>query len=166
MSAVPLKNDKPAQAGVRTVTILGATGSIGNSTMDLLRGARGRYRVEALTANSNVEVLVKLAREFDARFVAVADTSRFGELKDALAGSDIQTNPPATNEAVDKLNKTYTKQVDKLPSKEIVDEIHAKVDPAKLEAKLMEEGTAKFADPQHALLKLIAEKRASLATAK
>ncbi|GAB1716086.1 MAG: 1-deoxy-D-xylulose 5-phosphate reductoisomerase [Nitrobacter sp.] len=89
MSAVPLKNDKPAQAGVRTVTILGATGSIGNSTMDLLRGARGRYRVEALTANSNVEVLVKLAREFDARFVAVADTSRFGELKDALAGSDI-----------------------------------------------------------------------------
>ncbi|MBN9147341.1 MULTISPECIES: 1-deoxy-D-xylulose-5-phosphate reductoisomerase [unclassified Nitrobacter] len=90
MSAVPLKNDKPAQAGVRTVTVLGATGSIGDSTMDLLRGARGRYRVEALTANSNVEVLVKLAREFDARFVAVADTSRFGELKDALAGSDIE----------------------------------------------------------------------------
>ncbi len=90
MSAVPLKNDKPAQAGVRTVTVLGATGSIGDSTMDLLRSARGRYRVEALTANSNVEILVKLAREFDARFVAVADTSRFGELKDALAGSDIE----------------------------------------------------------------------------
>jgi transaldolase len=47
-----------------------------------------------------------------------------------------------------------------------VDEIHAKVDEAKLEAKLMEEGTAKFADPQHALLKLIAQKRASLAPAK
>jgi 1-deoxy-D-xylulose-5-phosphate reductoisomerase len=90
MSAVPLKNDKPAQAGVRTVTVLGATGSIGDSTMDLLRSARSRYRVEALTANSNVEILVKLAREFDARFVAVADTSRFGELKDALAGSDIE----------------------------------------------------------------------------
>jgi 1-deoxy-D-xylulose-5-phosphate reductoisomerase len=58
--------------------------------MDLLRGARGRYRVEALTANSNVEVLVKLAREFDARFVAVADPARFGELKDALAGSGIE----------------------------------------------------------------------------
>jgi transaldolase len=85
---------------------------------------------------------------------------------EALAGSDIQTNPPATNEAVDKLNKTYTRQVDKLPPQAIVDEIHQKVDPAKLEAKLMEEGTAKFADPQHALLKLITEKRASLATAK
>jgi 1-deoxy-D-xylulose-5-phosphate reductoisomerase len=90
MSAVPLKNDKPVQAGVRTVTVLGATGSIGDSTMDLLRGARGRYRVEALTANSNVEVLVKLAREFEARFVAVADPTRFGELKDALAGSGIE----------------------------------------------------------------------------
>jgi transaldolase len=85
---------------------------------------------------------------------------------EALAGSDIQTNPPATNAAVEKLNKTYTRQVDKLPPQAIIDEIHEKVDQAKLEAKLMEEGTAKFADPQHALLKLIAEKRASLATAR
>jgi 1-deoxy-D-xylulose-5-phosphate reductoisomerase len=90
MSAVPLKNDKPVEAGVRTVTVLGATGSIGDSTMDLLRGAPGRYRIEALTANSNVEGLAKLAREFDARFVAIADTTRFGELKDALAGSGIE----------------------------------------------------------------------------
>ncbi|HEU4805112.1 MAG TPA: 1-deoxy-D-xylulose-5-phosphate reductoisomerase [Nitrobacter sp.] len=90
MSAVPLKNDKPVEAGVRTVTVLGATGSIGDSTMDLLRGAPGRYRVEALTANSNVEVLVKLALEFNARFVAVADPACFGALKDALAGSGIE----------------------------------------------------------------------------
>lgn len=82
---------------------------------------------------------------------------------EALAGSDIQTNPPATNEAVEKLNKTYARKVDQLPPQAVIDEIHAKVDPAKLEAKLMEEGTAKFADPQHALLKLIAQKRASLA---
>ena len=89
MSAVPLKNDKPVEAGVRTVTVLGATGASGDSTMELLRGARGRYRVEALTANSNVEGLAKLAREFDARFVAVADASRFDELKNALAGTGI-----------------------------------------------------------------------------
>jgi 1-deoxy-D-xylulose-5-phosphate reductoisomerase len=89
MSAVPLKNDKPVQAGVRTVTVLGATGSIGDSTMDLLRGAPGRYRVEALTANSNVEALAKLAREFDAKFAAIADPARLGALKEALAGSGI-----------------------------------------------------------------------------
>ena len=58
---------------MRTVTVLGATGSIGDSTMDLLRGARDRYQVEALTANSNVEALAKLAKEFGARFAAIAD---------------------------------------------------------------------------------------------
>jgi transaldolase len=84
----------------------------------------------------------------------------------ALAGSDIQTNPPATNDAVEKLNKTYTRQVDKLPPKAVLDEIDAKVDPQKLEQKLMEEGAAKFADPHKALLKLIGEKRSHLATAK
>jgi transaldolase len=85
---------------------------------------------------------------------------------EALAGSDIQTNPPATNEAVEKLNKTYTRKIDQMPPREVVEEIDRKVDPRKMEQKLMEEGTAKFAEPQKALLKLIAEKRASLAAAK
>lgn len=85
---------------------------------------------------------------------------------EALAGSDIQTNPPATNDAVEKLNKKYTRKVDQMPAKAVLDEIDQKVDVAKLEAKLMEEGTAKFADPHKALLKLIGEKRASLAAAK
>src|SRR5215467_11054275 len=86
MSAVPLRNNKAAASAVRSVTVLGATGSIGDSTMDLLRASRDRYRVEALTANSNVQALTKLAREFDARFAAVADASKLGELKEALAG--------------------------------------------------------------------------------
>src|SRR2546429_1931914 len=90
MSAVPLRNNKAVAAAARTVTVLGATGSIGDSTMDLLRGARDRYAVEALTANSNVEALAKLAKEFGARFAAIADPARLGELKDALAGTGIE----------------------------------------------------------------------------
>src|SRR5947207_13701649 len=87
MSAVPLRNSRPAaSAAMRCVTVLGATGSIGDSTMDLIRSGRDRYRVEALTGNSNVQGLAKLAREFDVRYVAVADPARLGELKDALAG--------------------------------------------------------------------------------
>src|SRR6201984_2864749 len=85
MSAVPLRNNKTAPSAVRSVTVLGATGSIGDSTIDLLRAAPDLYRVEALTGNSNVQGLAKLAREFDARFVAVADASRLTELKEALA---------------------------------------------------------------------------------
>ncbi len=49
-----------------------------------------RYRVEALTANTNIEALAKLAREFDARFVAVADPKRLRDLKDALAGTNVE----------------------------------------------------------------------------
>src|SRR3954449_5547888 len=87
MSAVPLRNNKAAASAVRAVTILGATGSIGDSTMDLLRASPERYRVEALTANTNVEALAKLAIEFDARFAAIADPARFEQLKTALAGT-------------------------------------------------------------------------------
>ena len=89
MTPVPLRNNKAATDSIRSVTVLGATGSIGDSTMDLLRGARDRYRVEAVTGNSNVQGLAKLAREFDARFAAVADPARLSELREALAGSGI-----------------------------------------------------------------------------
>ena len=90
MSAVPLRtlNGKPTSA--RVVTVLGATGSIGDSTMDLIRRGRDRYRVEAITANSNVAALAKLAREFDVKFAAVADAAKLGELRDALAGTSIE----------------------------------------------------------------------------
>ncbi|HEY2415146.1 MAG TPA: transaldolase family protein [Pirellulaceae bacterium] len=84
----------------------------------------------------------------------------------AFAGSDIQTNPPATNEAVAKSGLTFTRQVDKLPPQAVLDEIAAKVDVAKMESALMDEGIKKFADPQKALLKLIGEKRRSLVGAK
>jgi len=84
----------------------------------------------------------------------------------ALAGSDIQTNPPATNDAVEKLNKTYTRQVDMMPPAAVLDEITQKVDQQKLEDTLMSEGAAKFAEPHKALLKQIAQKRASLTAVK
>jgi 1-deoxy-D-xylulose-5-phosphate reductoisomerase len=89
MSAVPLRKLNGKVTGQRVVSVLGATGSIGDSTMDLLRRAPDRYRVEALTANSNVAALAKLAREFNVRFVAIADGSRLNELKAALAGTGI-----------------------------------------------------------------------------
>src|SRR6202795_732409 len=89
MSAVPLRNSKAAASAVRAVTVLGATGSIGDSTMDLLRASRDRYQVEALTANTNVQGLATLAKEFGAGFAAVADASLLGALRDALAGTGI-----------------------------------------------------------------------------
>lgn len=76
----------------------------------------------------------------------------------AFAGSDIQTNPPATNQAVLDSGREFTAEVANLPNDEILNEIDAKVDFAKLEQVLMEEGLRKFADPQKALLELIRSK--------
>ena len=87
MSAVPLRNNKTAVTAIRAVTVLGATGSIGDSTMDLLRAQPDRYQVEALTANTSVEALARLAIEFDARFAAIADPNLLEDLQDALAGT-------------------------------------------------------------------------------
>jgi transaldolase len=81
---------------------------------------------------------------------------------EAFAGSDIETNPPATNKAVQESGRMFTRQVDQLPPADVLADIDAKVDMQKLEETLMREGTAKFADPHKGLLKLIAEKRAAL----
>ncbi len=78
---------------------------------------------------------------------------------DAFAGSDIQTNPPATNDAVQQSGRTFARQIDKLPPDRVVDQIDRQVDMERLEATLMSEGIEKFAQPQKALLSLVAEKR-------
>jgi transaldolase len=81
---------------------------------------------------------------------------------EAFGGSDIETNPPATNEEVQESGRTFTRQVDRMPPREVLDEIARRVDVQKMEDVLMEEGIKKFADPMKALLKLIADKRSAL----
>jgi transaldolase len=81
---------------------------------------------------------------------------------EAFAGSDIETNPPKTNDDVEASGRTITRHVDTMPPQNVLDEIEKLVDLQKMEDVLMEEGIDKFADPQHALLKLIAEKRKAL----
>src|SRR5258707_10546274 len=78
-----------AAAAERSVTILGATGSIGASTIDLVKREPQRYRVEAVSANTSAGALAVLARELGARFAAVGDPAAYRELKDALGGSGI-----------------------------------------------------------------------------
>jgi len=85
-----LRAERTSAPSVRSVTVLGATGSVGMSTVDLLKRGNGQYRVEAVTANTNAADLAKIARELKARLAVVADPSAYGELKAALAGSGIE----------------------------------------------------------------------------
>jgi 1-deoxy-D-xylulose-5-phosphate reductoisomerase len=74
----------------RRVTILGSTGSIGTSTVDLIMRNRAAYVVEALTASTNVEKLVEQARTLGAKRAVIADESRYRDLKTALSGSSVE----------------------------------------------------------------------------
>ncbi|MBX7534616.1 1-deoxy-D-xylulose-5-phosphate reductoisomerase [Qipengyuania sp. GH1] len=74
----------------RTISILGATGSVGASTLDLVRRNSDAWRVGALTAHSNVQELAAQAREFGPEIAVIADEARYGDLKVALSGSGIE----------------------------------------------------------------------------
>ncbi len=73
-----------------SLTILGATGSIGTSTLDLVARMPERFRLEAVTANSNAAALADIARRHGARFAAIADPAAYDDLKAALEGSGIE----------------------------------------------------------------------------
>jgi len=74
----------------RSVTVLGATGSIGASTAKLLALHRGSFRVEALTAYDNVASLVEQAKLLGARRAVIGNEAHYMELKSALAGTSIE----------------------------------------------------------------------------
>jgi len=75
---------------MRTVTILGSTGSVGSNTVELVEREPERFSVEALVANRNVVKLAEQAKRLRPRLVVVAQDSAYGPLKDALAGSGIE----------------------------------------------------------------------------
>jgi 1-deoxy-D-xylulose-5-phosphate reductoisomerase len=71
----------------RRIAILGATGSIGRSTLDLVERSPERFEVVALTAKKNVDALADAARRTGAKLAVIADSDRFGELRDRLDGT-------------------------------------------------------------------------------
>jgi 1-deoxy-D-xylulose-5-phosphate reductoisomerase len=74
----------------RSITLLGATGSIGASTLDLVRRNRDDWQIEALTAQCSAGELAALAIEFGAKLAVVGDEACLPELRAALGGSGIE----------------------------------------------------------------------------
>jgi len=74
----------------RRVSVLGATGSIGCNTLDLIARNPDAFQVVALTAHRNVEALVEQAKKFRPEVAAIADPAHYQTLKDALAGTNIE----------------------------------------------------------------------------
>jgi len=80
----------PSKAHPRSLTVLGATGSVGKSTLDLIEADPERYEVQALTANRNAEELAALAKAHRAKLAVVADPDAYASLKTALSGTGIE----------------------------------------------------------------------------
>jgi 1-deoxy-D-xylulose-5-phosphate reductoisomerase len=92
-------------AAPRRITVLGSTGSVGQSTLALLDAAApGTFAVEALVAGRDVAALAAQARRLSARLAVVADPAAYGALRDALAGTGIETaaGPEAVIEAASR----------------------------------------------------------------
>ena len=76
-------------ASPRHVTVLGSTGSVGRSTLDLIARQPDAYTIEALTAGANVELLVEQARAFRPRMAVVGEAGRYAALKEGLVGTGV-----------------------------------------------------------------------------
>jgi 1-deoxy-D-xylulose-5-phosphate reductoisomerase len=89
VAASPAERVEPSTAP-RRVTILGATGSIGTSTLSVIADRPEAFAVEAVTAFGNAERLARVAKEAKARIAVIADRSAYDALSNALAGSGIE----------------------------------------------------------------------------
>ncbi len=73
----------------KTVSIFGATGSIGQNTLDIIRRHPGRFILDTLSAQNNVNALIELAREFAPRHVVIGNDAHYAALKDALRNTSV-----------------------------------------------------------------------------
>ncbi len=89
LSVIPKQSGVESASVVKSVSVLGSTGSVGCNTIDLIERSPERFSVRALTANHNVTLLAEQARRLGATLAVVADDTRYGLLKEALAGSGI-----------------------------------------------------------------------------
>ncbi len=72
------------EQNTKKIALLGSTGSIGTQALDIIRDYPEKFSAEVLVANTNSELLIKQAREFEPNIVVIADKSKYAEVKDAL----------------------------------------------------------------------------------
>jgi 1-deoxy-D-xylulose-5-phosphate reductoisomerase len=86
------------RTAIKTLSILGATGSVGQSTLDLVRHTPEQFKVVALTAHSRVKELADAAIEFNAELAVIGQADKYEELQALLAGTN--TRVAAGSEAL------------------------------------------------------------------
>ncbi|PTQ77772.1 1-deoxy-D-xylulose 5-phosphate reductoisomerase [Nitrosomonas oligotropha] len=88
---------------IRQITVLGSTGSIGESTLDVIARHPDRFQAFALTANHSVEKMLAQCQRFQPRFAVMLDTASAGQLADAIKAAGIRTEVLAGIESLEKV---------------------------------------------------------------
>src|SRR5690554_6327271 len=88
----------------RSLAILGATGSIGTQALEVVREHPGSFEISVLTANRNVDLLIRQALEFRPGVVVIGDDAHYKTLSEALSATGIlvQSGPSALKEVVQR----------------------------------------------------------------
>ncbi len=87
---VQLRKSATADIRSRSVVVLGATGSIGQSTAEIIAGSNGAFTVQAVAGGRDGAALARVARRLGAKFAALADPEGYADLKEGLAGTSIE----------------------------------------------------------------------------
>src|SRR5688572_19564088 len=74
----------------KRIALFGSTGSIGTQALEVIRANPDLFEAEILTAQSNVDLLVQQALEFNPNAVVIGDESKYKQVKDALASTEIK----------------------------------------------------------------------------
>jgi 1-deoxy-D-xylulose-5-phosphate reductoisomerase len=94
MAVVPAATSRPgAMPAPKRISVLGATGSVGTSTLDLIGRTPNQFEVVALTAQTNVEALAACALRHRAAFAVVGDASRYQALRERLRAAASKSQP-------------------------------------------------------------------------
>ena len=91
---------------MKNIAILGSTGSIGTQTLQVIEANPERFRVEVLTANNQVELLARQAKQFKPNMVVIGHEEKLGELRDLLQDEDIKVY--AGSDAIAQVVQTST----------------------------------------------------------
>src|SRR5436190_15691814 len=89
-SESPAKTSKGNEGGIKRIALFGSTGSIGTQALNVIAANPGRFSAEVLTAQTNDELLIEQALQFNPNIVVIGDESKYQKVKDALASTDVK----------------------------------------------------------------------------
>src|SRR5262245_1944865 len=86
----PVKTSQENGGSVKRIALFGSTGSIGTQALNVIAANRDKFSAEVLTAQTNDDLLIQQALEFNPNIVVIGDESRYEKVKEALASTDIK----------------------------------------------------------------------------